>query len=62
MLDYISKGKVRLRFKIPNLFASSQINEIKFSGELLLVLQVLLLDVDQEDRVAARAVLIHVCK
>jgi hypothetical protein len=47
---------------ITNLFAASQINEIKLSGKLLLVLQVLLLDVDQEHRVAARAVLIHVCK
>ncbi len=39
---------------------SHQIHQIEFPGQLLLVLEVLLLDVDEEDAVAAGAVLVHV--
>lgn len=46
----------------PNLLASGQIHKVQFPAELLLRLYVLLLDVDEEDAVTPRAVLIHVCR
>lgn len=45
----------------PNLLASGQIHEVQLPAELLLGLYVLLLDVDEEDAVAPRTVLVHVC-
>lgn len=44
----------------PHLLTTSQIHQVEFSTQLLLRLHVFLLDVDEEDAVAARAVLIHV--
>lgn len=44
-----------------HLLAASQVHQVEFAAQLLLRLHVLLLDVDQEDAVAARAVLVHVC-
>ncbi len=43
-----------------DLLAASQIHQVELSTEFLLRLHVLLLDVDQEDAVTARAVLIHI--
>lgn len=45
----------------PYFFAASQIHQVQFSTQFLLSLHMLLLDVDQEDAVAARTVLVHVC-
>lgn len=45
---------------LADLLATGQIDEVELAGELLLVLQVLLLHVDQENGVTARAVLVHV--
>lgn len=45
-----------------HLLAAGQIDQVEFSGQLLLRLHVLLLDVDLEDAVATGAVLIHVCR
>lgn len=42
------------------LLTTSQVHQIEFPTQLLLRLRMLLLDVDQEDAVTARAVLIHV--
>lgn len=42
------------------LLAASQVHQVQFSTQFLLRLHVLLLDVDQEDAVAARTVLVHV--
>ena len=47
---------------IADLFTTSQVDQVELSRQLLLVLEVLLLHVDQEDRVTAGAVLIHVWK
>lgn len=43
-----------------DLLASCQVNQVQLSRELHLCLHVLLLDVDEENTVAAGAVLIHV--
>lgn len=43
------------------LLAAGQIHQVEFSTQFLFSLHVFLLDVDQEDAVTARAVLIHVC-
>lgn len=48
--------------KSHNLLTPSQVHQIQLPTELLLRLHVLLLDVDKEDAVAARAVFIHVCR
>lgn len=50
-----------LSLRVPYLFTSSQIHQVEFSTKLLLGLHMFLLDVDQEDAMAARAVLVHVC-
>lgn len=42
------------------LFTAGQIHQVEFATEFLLCLSVLLLDVNQEDAVTPRAVLIHV--
>ena len=45
---------------IADLFTTSQVDQVELSRQLLLVLEVLLLHVDQEDRMTAGAVLVHV--
>ena len=47
---------------IADLFTTSQVDQVELSRQLLLVLKVLLLHVDQEDRMTAGAVLVHVWK
>lgn len=42
------------------LFATSQIDQVELSAELLLSLSVLLFDIYQEDAVTPGAVLVHV--
>lgn len=44
-----------------HLFTASQIHQVEFATQLLLRFHMLLLDVNQEDAVAAGTVLVHVC-
>lgn len=46
---------------VSHLLAASQIHQVQFPTQFLLSLHMLLFDVDQEDAVAARTVLVHVC-
>lgn len=50
------------RHRTLNLLAPCQVHEIQLPAELLLSLHILLLDVDEEDAMASRAVFIHVCR
>lgn len=45
-----------------DLLAACQVDQVELPGQLQLRLHVLLLDVYEEDAVAARAVLVHVCR
>ena len=45
-----------------DLLAAGKVDQVELPRQLLLRLDVLLLDVDEEDAVAAGAVLVHVCK
>jgi len=51
----VSRGEQR------DLLAARQVHQVQLPRQLQLRLHVLLLDVDEEDAVAARAVLVHVC-
>ena len=42
------------------LLTTGQIDQVEFSGQFLVVLEILLFDVDQEHAVTARTVLVHV--
>lgn len=57
----ISHWQLNCISDVSHLLTTSQIHQVEFSTQLLLSLHVLLLDVDQEDAVATRTVLIHVC-
>lgn len=57
----ISRWQPKRIWDVSHLLTTSQIHQVEFSTQLLLSLHVLLLDVDQEDAVAPRTVLIHVC-
>lgn len=54
------KEKQTKKIRRWDLFTSSQIHQIELPTQLLLRLYILLLDVNQEDAVTARAVLVHV--
>ena len=41
---------------------SSQINQVQLAWQLLLILEILLFDIDKENRVTPGTVLVHVCK
>lgn len=45
-----------------DLLTACQVHQVQFPRQLCLCLHILLLDVDEKDAVAARAVLIHVCR